>query len=112
MSIKFSELAAQAMDNLFDKLTEEAAAPEHWTEGIMSAQTESLLAILKKTYQKIEIYQEDTDHGTFAARLWYNGKGMLPPNIEIYRVPSQTDAIRALYAAAWLAFPGEQNDPE
>ena len=110
MSIKLSEAFVQFLDKVDQVHAQEVHEAEQgvstWDHMISRMIPGQALSTLEKLYQKVEICYDEASC-SYSARLWYNGKGMLPPNIEIYRVPTEDAAIKAAFLAAHAAFPEE-----
>ncbi len=116
MSIKLSEAFQQFLDKVDEVHAAEVHAVEQgistWDHRISQMIPGQVLSALEQLYQKIEIRYDETSY-SYSVRLWYDGKGMLPPNIEIYRVPTEDAAIKAAFLAAQAAFPeGIDDDSE
>lgn len=73
-----------------------------------SFSAEVVLSGLRRDYQKVVVSSNPGDQNDASARLWHSGAGMLPQNVEVARCGNREDAIRALDAAARIAFPVTQ----
>lgn len=72
--------------------------------GAIGGSSEGCLSYLFEHYQHAEAGEDPSKDGTYLARLWVSGYGALPPNVEIYRAPSQLFALRGMVSCAAIAF--------
>jgi len=106
----FANLIEEFVNTLHADLIKEAKqSTSNWQETVCDLSPAAMKHNLEIKFQKVEIRYDEVCT-SYSAMLWYDGKGMLPPNIELYRIPTEADAIRALYTAALLAFPEETDD--
>lgn len=93
-----------------------AAEPRDLPPGAVSVTdmtVEACREAFRDRYQYVDVKESgtnDEEDPTFSGQLWNEGYRALPPNVEVYRCGSYEAVHQALFAAAAIAFPQEQED--